>query len=166
MIYGDDYFGKVDHVPGLFFVKTRFLHCMWVPLVPRESYLMVEDEACPPIQIRLRWKSVWVAWLRSFLFVIALWLVTGSFMVLIARGAESLAFAIIVWIIAVCFAGLWYFSHRFTRAKIDRALQLGKLLGLPQDEIEIRFDPQVQQVTYPPQRSEHQKPRCICAPLN
>ena len=58
LIYGDDYFGKVDHVPGLFFVKTRFLHCMWVPLVPRESYLMVDDGACPPIQIRLRTTDV------------------------------------------------------------------------------------------------------------
>jgi hypothetical protein len=160
LIYGDDYFGKVDHVPGLFFVKTRFLHCMWVPLVPRESYLMVDGEACPPIQIRLRWKSVWVAWLRSFLFVMALWLVTTGFMVLIARGAESRAIviAIIVWIISVFFAGLWYFSHRFTRAKIDRALELGKLLGLPQDEIEIRFDPKFQQVTHSPQTSEPSNP--------
>jgi formate-dependent nitrite reductase membrane component NrfD len=62
-------------------------------------------------------------------------------MVLIARGAESRAIVIAI-----------------------RALELGKLLGLPQDEIEIRFDPQFQQVTHSPQSSEPKKSDVSASP--
>jgi len=81
--FGDNYYGKVDRVPGLFFVRTRFLHVWFVPLVPRESYLFFDG---PPyggyagIRIRLNWKSVFVAWLRGFLVFLAVMLLLGGVM--------------------------------------------------------------------------------------
>jgi hypothetical protein len=36
-------YGKVDQVPGLFFVATRFFDVQFIPLVPLESFLVFEE---------------------------------------------------------------------------------------------------------------------------
>jgi hypothetical protein len=59
--FGDSYFGKVDWVPGLFYVRTRFLHIWFFPFVPRQSYLFFDE---PPggsylgVRIPLRWTTM------------------------------------------------------------------------------------------------------------
>jgi hypothetical protein len=61
-IVGARLYGKVDALPGLFFVKTRFLHVYWIPVVPRESYLLLDPKHSSEghgVRIPLRWKSVY-----------------------------------------------------------------------------------------------------------
>lgn len=70
-------FGQTDHVPGLFYIHTRFFHVDFCPLCPTQSYLVLElqGEANRAIEIPTHGKSVAVAWLRFFsvlFFVVAI----------------------------------------------------------------------------------------------
>lgn len=66
IVFGTRKFGWVDEVEGLGTVATTFLHVMWIPLVPTATHLMIDDSR--GIAMPLSWKSVFVAWIRSFLF--------------------------------------------------------------------------------------------------
>ena len=71
LVFGHNYFGLVDQVPGLFYVMTRFVHIWWLPLVPWESWV-IADDGQHSHRIPLSWKSVFVDWSRfalGFLFV-------------------------------------------------------------------------------------------------
>jgi len=97
-LVGADFYGKVDRVPRVCHVRTRFLHVMCFPFVPTGSYLILEPrdadeqvlstgpsfkragtlliaEAQSPSgcasahRIRLSIKSVVCAWLRALLVV-------------------------------------------------------------------------------------------------
>ena len=76
------FYGKVDFVPELFFVATRFVHIFLLPLVPFQSclvyeglteqkselgYLNTERFTTPALHWRFNLKSVLVAWFRTFL---------------------------------------------------------------------------------------------------
>src|SRR5262245_49619284 len=69
---GDNYYGRIDRVPQLFYVCTRFLHVCFVPIVPRDSWLVGEsgDKALRPIVVRLplNWRSVFMGWFRGALY--------------------------------------------------------------------------------------------------
>jgi hypothetical protein len=97
------YFGKVDRIPGLCYVVTRFLHVCFVPLVPLESCLIRELPGKRGKRIRQLWarpellddengnlkiripislKSLLLAWLRTA-FVI------GAFIGVVALSFEA-----------------------------------------------------------------------------
>ena len=40
-VYGSRLFGKVDVVPGLFHVQTKFGHFNYIPLIPMQSYVVL-----------------------------------------------------------------------------------------------------------------------------
>ncbi len=99
-IVGADLYGKVDRVPEVCHVGTRFLHIMFFPMVPTGSYLVLESEAHRESniahKIRWSWKPVGLAYMRAFLVVtiMASWGV-GCEILFDARnrpGTRSLAF--------------------------------------------------------------------------
>jgi hypothetical protein len=65
IILGRRYAGRVDHVRGLFFVKSYFCHIYWLPWFPLGSYLLWDDPQNPNrgVRIPLCWRSVFKAWL-------------------------------------------------------------------------------------------------------
>jgi hypothetical protein len=143
MFVGDHFYGKVDHVPGMFFVRTRFLHYLWIPVVPRESWLMRDGGSSVGVRIPLRWKSVWLAWVRTFL--VAMVVTFTAVGVAFARmepeaGKMHLGIiALIPWGIALVLAAIFVISYRFSRAGLHRAIQLGELLSIPSAEVERKF---------------------------
>jgi len=95
-IVGADFYGKVDRIPGICHVRTRFLHVMFFPFVPTGSYLIhewtakrtsaaapsisasdnfliAEGEAAaqgaPTFRIGLSLKSIAFGWWRALLVV-------------------------------------------------------------------------------------------------
>jgi hypothetical protein len=93
-IVGADYYGKVDQIPGICHIRTRFIHVMCFPFVPTGSYLFLEGNQSggggpkpPSIQqvsslliaeaqagdgarkIELSFKSIGFGWLRALLVV-------------------------------------------------------------------------------------------------
>jgi hypothetical protein len=71
IVYGQRLCGKVDRVPSLFYVSTRFFHVDYVPLFPVASYLIFEGseqgEQFRGAQIKMSGKSVVAGLLRGWL---------------------------------------------------------------------------------------------------
>jgi hypothetical protein len=136
IIYGTRLFGKVDAVPGLGHVATRFFHIDYVPLIPVKSYLVLSNagKGFRGIPIPFSGKSFLFAWLRAITVAVG---VVGAILVLVALiGKSSDAWALVPGVItAVLGWGLFIFSlkHRTaTRASYRRACELAKLVKLNQ----------------------------------
>src|SRR4051794_31008614 len=76
LIFGQRLCGKVDEVPGICYVATRFLHLYYVPLIPLSSWVILRGtESASGFkgqQIRLSCKSVLLGWLQAFLVIFGL----------------------------------------------------------------------------------------------
>jgi hypothetical protein len=143
IIFGTRLFGKVDAVPGLFHVATKFAHVNFLPLIPLEGWLVFGEEGngWRGIQIPMSGKSVAVAWIRFLLIVGGLLSLLFGFIgmnsmqsgggVMIAVGGLSLG----------AFIGS-YFWKWISRADAERALELAALAGIPEeglDQIRVSF---------------------------
>jgi hypothetical protein len=71
LIFGERLGGKVDRVPGLFYVGTMFFHVDYIPLIPLRSYIIFQGteqgEAFQGKQIKLSGRSVLAGLLRGWL---------------------------------------------------------------------------------------------------
>lgn len=144
-IAGDSWYGRVDRVRGLFHVKTRFLHVWWVPVVPRESWLVDDASGKQGRLIQMSWKSVFVAWTRTatgclFVFI-------GLMLVPIFE-ADPKKTTVSPWVsagiilaILAALAGVYALTYRWARPSEQRARELAKLVGLDPDEVAERFRP-------------------------
>ena len=67
-IFGVRLFGKVDVVPGRFYVATEFYHIQFVPIVPMQTYLVLEEDAdgWRGVTMQQCRKSIKDAWQRRF----------------------------------------------------------------------------------------------------
>src|SRR4051812_41297249 len=127
VVWGEKLYGKVDHVPGLFYVSTKFFYLQYLPLIPLGSVLVLDgsekDNAYRGAKIGLSGKSVLFAWLRTALIV--------GMIVLLFVGIAGLAEKRqSVEMAAVGFGGivglglvLWA-SYRFSRPGAERAVRL------------------------------------------
>ena len=70
-VHGEEYYGKTEHVRGMFYVTTMFYHVNFLPLWPLHSALLLEDLDRPTfyrgMDIPLYWKSVILGFLRGWL---------------------------------------------------------------------------------------------------
>jgi hypothetical protein len=134
------YFGKVDRVPGRFYVITRFftLAC-FIPFVPLGTYLVrdlpdkrgnlmclfwwrpevLEESGNLMMRIPMSLKSVLLAWLRFGCIVVAS--VYGLFILDEQRFSHDLLISVIV--VAVCTV-MFVLSYRLGRPSASRAEEL------------------------------------------
>jgi hypothetical protein len=137
--------GKVDRVPGLFYVVTRFVHLWSIPLLPEASYLVLATpERGPPrgVRIPLSWKSVLLTWLRVGAGGIAL--LSGCVVLAVltdsntSPGLNDTLLRLSLPILCAC-PILFGVTFLFTRASRGRAIELGKYLGLSPEAVEGTF---------------------------
>lgn len=138
-------YGKVDQVPGLFHVATRFFHLYWVPLIPLKSVVVRErkggdDQTGTPIG--LSGKSIVFAWLRLALLLLGMWACVG----IIKFGVRLLEGRPLPWprlglacLVAALFFCLLNATYRFTRAKPLRALELAREVGVTPEQVAEHF---------------------------
>jgi hypothetical protein len=165
IIWGNGLYGKVDHVPGLFYVASRFGHLYYIPLIPTESVLILDgsetSEGYRGVSIGLSFKSILFAWLRVALLLFGVYgAVAGVIHLFMLFGghpnanhwtaAQSIAFAVVGF-------GMLYASYRFSKASPHRALELGKRLGLEPEQIAAFFvnHPAVPQEGEPGNTEQH-----------
>lgn len=140
--FGAGHYGKVDQVPGLFHVKTKFFHVHFLPLIPLGSHLHFEDaEESDATPIGWCWKSILIAWLRAllvagggFLAIVAL---TGLIVLIEDFRHWKIVLGLVVGA-CLCFSVL-YFSFRWTHARPERALCLARHAGLEPEELAEYF---------------------------
>src|SRR5688572_788398 len=67
IIWGVRFAGKVDAVPQVGHVATRFFHLYYVPLIPVGTFLVTDerDDAFSGLPLPLSPKSILVGWLRT-----------------------------------------------------------------------------------------------------
>lgn len=138
--------GKVDQVPGLFYVATEFFDISFVPLIPLRSFVIPygksrHGDSGGRVPIELSVKSIIFAWVRLGIAVF------GLFGAAIAAGALERAIRPLAgrqryWLIfaaftvhAVLMLILFFASYRFSRARPRRAIELAQRIGIPPEHI-------------------------------
>ena len=145
LIYGSSLNGKTDHVRGLFYVKTRFSHIWWLPLLPQYSILFIDDGTeSYGTEFASSWKSVFTAWIRTFagiVAVVALGYVGLS--TLFANPAvhggltsEQLTKSLGIGGLAI---GAYASTYLWARPSYQKALRLAKKLDLPDEVVNAHY---------------------------
>ncbi|MBN8465932.1 hypothetical protein JYJ95_05380 [Corallococcus exiguus] len=138
VIFGSRLFGKVDEIPGLGYVATKFGHINFVPLIPLEGWLVVAEEGngWRGQAISMSGKSVLVAWAR-FLFIVAglISLVVGF----VAFGDHEQTDAIVPGVIALACIGGLIASYKWkwvTHASPERAMEIAREAGIGEEGLD------------------------------
>jgi hypothetical protein len=138
-IYGTRLYGKVDEVPGLCHVATRFFHVWFLPLIPVGSYIVVSQGkggkgSFNGRGIGLDVKSTLVAWGRFGL------LIAGGIFSLMGTGLMARpqtmweGVGLIAAGVLMIAAGVFLWAHRSVcRASYPRAVRLAEKLGLSEE---------------------------------
>jgi hypothetical protein len=134
--WGSRLYGKVDEVKGLFYVKTKFGHCQFIPFIPIKSFIILTESGgkFQGVPIGLNTKSWMVTWGRTALFgalipvsifCMAMWGEVGN------GGSVMLAILATVGMALVVGGLLVLFLHKRVRyASYPRAVQLAEKVGL------------------------------------
>jgi hypothetical protein len=137
IVWGSRLMGKVDVVPGLFHVATKFGHLYYIPLIPTGSFVVMSQtgDDFRGVPIGLSAKSILVAWLRAGLFVAAM--IASCSILVVATDkhhpslAGPIAIAVVMWLV---FALSW---HKFlTRASFTRACRIAEQIGMTAEGME------------------------------
>lgn len=74
VIYGQRFYGKVDVIPGVGHVATRFYHVDYLPLIPNETWLITGTDGgrVVGVKIPLSAKSIFVGWARGLMLGVAI----------------------------------------------------------------------------------------------
>ena len=149
LVYGTRYFGKVDEVPGHFHVATRCRHLWYLPLVPLDSWVILEgtrtfdpggEWSAGGVRLpSIRWRSVLCAWGRyGLVWAVLVAAVTGLVPLLdVAFDAVSPKTALVrLTVAAGALVSLWL-SYRLSRASRARAEALCRFLGLSEESTSV-----------------------------
>lgn len=145
VIFGSSNYGKTDHLQGLFYVKTRFYHLWWLPLLPVQSILYLDDGTeTTGAEVGFRWKSVATAWLRTIagfaIIALTINLITGTVLADAAAPGRLMPKEILgsIGFIALM-AGLYYGTILWSRPGYRRALKLADEIGFPAEVVQAQF---------------------------
>src|SRR5262249_19842465 len=139
LVLGTSHYGKVDRVPNLCHVSTRFFHVNYLPLFPLESYIVLagseEGSDFRGVRTSLSPKSVLFRWARAALILAALagavvGVGTAVEFFSQAPAARDVETAATPWAVLAAAVFAYWLTHRFGAAGYDRALDLGRQLGL------------------------------------
>jgi hypothetical protein len=144
IIWGQRMYGRCDEVGDLFYVRTRFFHVWFIPLIPVQTFIVLKGteshDGFKGVPASMSMKSVLYGWLRAGLVIAAIvgifWAVVSG----IAYGdkgeAEDLVGAVFGAVLAGGSVLLYWLSARFARASYERALEIADQLGLSHEIIE------------------------------
>jgi hypothetical protein len=144
IIHGTRLYGKVDQVPGLFFIATSFFYLQFIPLFPLGSFLVLEGTTKENGGFsgrKLGWsgKSIFFAYLRLALFLggcfVAVVALIDAIEMLERNGAidwGSIGGMLATSLVLFATFGM---SYRFTHARPTRALELARHVGIPPETV-------------------------------
>jgi hypothetical protein len=137
--------GKVDQMPGGFYVATRFFEVSGLPVFPEQSYLVTTVDRKTGewygTPIPLSAKSLRFAWVRAMLFYTTIFFAVsaiafGGTWNTGAAGPIPFVFTLTVAILSpVCH----YWTYVVSRASPLRALEVGQIAGIPPEAIAFQY---------------------------
>jgi hypothetical protein len=143
IIWGQQMFGKTDHVGNLFYVRTQFFHVWYIPLVPLTTYIVLagseQGTGFKGMQTSMSMKSVLFGWLRAACVIAAIVSLIAGFINLISyldkNNTDDLA---LVFLCGGVLAGavlLYWLTVHFSKASYHRAVELASELGLSEQAV-------------------------------
>jgi len=135
VVFGSTLYGKVQAVPGVCHVATRFLHLFFVPLFPTGSWLVIDkrlraEASAEAIKLpAMHWGSVALGWLRFFL-VVALFVLTVIAATKISLDRPWSQTTLIIVAAVSCAAAL-VGSYRLVPARPQSIEALRSVSGIP-----------------------------------
>jgi len=130
-IFGTRNFGKVDHVPGLFYLSTQFFHVNFVPLVPTGTHLVIDGsetgDGFRGVKIGMSGKSIFFTYLRAACVVGSILAFIFGF-IDVANGQTSTGVALIA--AGIVATVLMILSYKLARPSPERALRLAQEAGI------------------------------------
>jgi hypothetical protein len=132
IVWGSRMYGKVDVVPGLFHVATRFGHVYYLPLIPTQSFVVLgqQGDQFTGVPIPLSGKSILLAWVRAILVVAFISATIAALVNLQDRDPTLWIYSAAIAVGAGLLFGLVTWHKSTTRASLNRACALGQLIGL------------------------------------
>ena len=135
VFFGTRNYGKVDHVPGLFYVSTRFAYLQFIPLIPTETHLIFDGtesgEGFRGVKLGLSGKSIFYTYLRATCFLGGiLAVIVGC--IEVAQQPLTGALLIAGGLGAVL---LFFLSYKLSRPSPQRALRLAEEAGIPPEDV-------------------------------
>jgi len=156
VVCGARLYGFTDLVPGLFYVKTKFIHLMYFPLYPIATYIIFQEpeqrngggggsRGLVSVEIPSSFKSQYLAWGRASLLFLTFYSGLASITVWLPDGWDEdqdknqnednlyippfprIMIAILFLVLSV---SLWhlYYHKSFNNASHERATELCSLL--------------------------------------
>jgi peptidoglycan/LPS O-acetylase OafA/YrhL len=137
IISGVRFAGKVDAVPRVGHVATRFFHLYWIPLIPVGTFLVTEEKGddFKGFGLPLNAKSIVVGYLRTLGWLGFAAAIGAAFM---AAGEKQYGWAGLALAAALLAAGMLTLLYRlsiFTRASYERAIELARHSKLPPEHL-------------------------------
>jgi hypothetical protein len=136
-------YGKVDQVPGLFYVATMFAYINLFPMSPVRSYLIFEVDTEQGVRLPLQRKSVLIAYLRGIGFGIAPFslALAGLFFFAWCMRLHDYGLAASLWLsLSALLPVLAVASYWMTSASRARAVALAVQAGLDPAFVHEHFD--------------------------
>lgn len=132
IISGTRMAGKVDAVPRVGYVSTRFFHLYWVPLIPLQSFLVFSEDGdnVNGVPIRLNLKSVIVGWLRGGSWLAMLVAPFLAVLTYLDHHPAHAAVALGIWVLAALLLPLLHYWPGVREANYERAIDLANRAGL------------------------------------
>jgi hypothetical protein len=139
VFYGTRLYGKVDRVPGLFYVATHFAYVNFVPLFPTASYVIIDgtegSRGFKGVKIPMNGKSVLIGYLRAALTIASIGLIVFGAIELsknVVDGAVALGVGLTCGLLLPV-------SYKLTRPSPQRALRLAAEAGIEPEVVAQHF---------------------------
>lgn len=106
MIIGRRLFGRVDEVPGILYVATLFYHVMWLPVMPVDSFIVLQQPGSSgrssAVKVAFNLKSAVVGYVRAYGTGAAGILLVAGFTQgqVVSIGLGILFMAVVIWMAA------------------------------------------------------------------
>jgi hypothetical protein len=139
-VSGTNLYGRVDNIPGVGYLATKFAHVWFIPLAPEQSWLVLHRPGtdgffkartewsglCIPTTM---WKSVLAAWLRTLPVLYAVWRLLVLLVELSSpEPVNWLRAAVAGALVAAAMA-----TRYVSRASFRRAVTILKLADAPEE---------------------------------
>jgi hypothetical protein len=142
IVFGAYDFGQTRRVPGVLSVRTRFLHVMFFPIVPRSSWVIPHPKARESMNLEeayrlegLNWRSVLLAWIRAPLVLLLLVsTVVIATQILLDRALSDMLPALTTFVFGLL---VFILSYALDRADPDELVGTLNQAGLPPALVEL-----------------------------
>lgn len=126
IVYGTRCYGRADVVEGLGHVTCRFVHIMFVPLIPIKTVFLVDEDR--GMELPFSFKAALSGWLRGGAIVTGLGMLAGG----VANFAddEPILGAVCIVLAILAFAAFPLVGLLFGRCSPARRAELMSMLGV------------------------------------